>query len=90
MGTTSELASDQPGDRRTLELAVGGDPRAWAQVLAPHRNRLRRMVALRLDRRLRGRIDPSDVLQEAFLQAAQAWPKYLEAEGDPGVPSGRY
>jgi RNA polymerase sigma-70 factor (ECF subfamily) len=36
------------------------------------------MVALRLDHRLRGRIDPSDVLQEAFLQAAQAWPTYLE------------
>jgi RNA polymerase sigma-70 factor (ECF subfamily) len=36
------------------------------------------MVALRLDSRLKGRIDPSDVLQEAFLQAAQGLPKYLE------------
>jgi RNA polymerase sigma-70 factor (ECF subfamily) len=41
------------------------------------------MVALRLDQRLRGRIDPSDVLQEAFLQAAQAWPKYLERPEQP-------
>jgi RNA polymerase sigma-70 factor (ECF subfamily) len=47
-------------------------------MLAPHRERLRRMVALRLDHRLKGRIDPSDVLQDAFLQAAQGLPKYLE------------
>jgi RNA polymerase sigma-70 factor (ECF subfamily) len=41
------------------------------------------MVALRLDQRLRGRIDPSDVLQEAFLQAAQALPGYLERTEQP-------
>jgi RNA polymerase sigma-70 factor (ECF subfamily) len=41
------------------------------------------MVALRLDVRLRGRVDPSDVLQEAFLQAAQALPKYLERPEQP-------
>jgi RNA polymerase sigma-70 factor (ECF subfamily) len=41
------------------------------------------MVALRLDQRLRGRIDPSDVLQEAFLQAAQALPNYLERPEQP-------
>ena len=29
------------------------------------------MVALRLDRRLRGRLDPSDVIQEAFLDATE-------------------
>src|SRR6516165_8117604 len=83
MGTTSEPASDQPDERGPLQRAVGGDQAAWAQVLAPHRNRLRRMVALRLDQRLRGRIDPSDVLQEAFLQAAQALPKYLERPEQP-------
>ncbi len=36
-----------------------------------HRDRLRRMVVLRLDHRLRGRIDPSDVIQEAFLEATE-------------------
>jgi RNA polymerase sigma-70 factor (ECF subfamily) len=41
------------------------------------------MVALRLDQRLRGRIDPSDVLQETFLQAAQALPRYLERPDQP-------
>ena len=83
MGTTSEPASDQPDERVKLKRAVGGDQGAWAQILAPHRNRLRRMVALRLDQRLRGRIDPSDVLQEAFLRAAQAGPKYLDRPEQP-------
>jgi RNA polymerase sigma-70 factor (ECF subfamily) len=41
------------------------------------------MVALRLDERLRGRIDPSDVLQEAFLEAAKALPQYLERPEQP-------
>jgi RNA polymerase sigma-70 factor, ECF subfamily len=83
MGTTSETASDQSDERGTLQRAVAGDQAAWAQVLAPHRKRLRRMVALRLAQRLRGRIDPSDVLQEAFLQAAQAGPMYLERPEQP-------
>jgi RNA polymerase sigma-70 factor (ECF subfamily) len=75
--------SDPSDGRGTLRRAVGGDQAAWAEVLAPHRDRLRRMVALRLDRRLRGRLDPSDVLQEAFLQAARAGPKVLERPEQP-------
>jgi RNA polymerase sigma-70 factor (ECF subfamily) len=83
MGTTGKPAGDSPDDRARLKRAAHGDQTAWAALLAPHRDRLRQMVALRLDRRLRGRIDPSDVLQEAFLQAAQAWPKYLERPEQP-------
>jgi RNA polymerase sigma-70 factor (ECF subfamily) len=41
------------------------------------------MVRLRLDPRLQSRIDPSDVLQEAFLEAAQRLPEYLR---DPKMP----
>ena len=48
----------------------------WGQFLSAHRDRLRRMVALRLDHRLRGRIDPSDVIQEAFLEATERRPEY--------------
>src|SRR5579885_180788 len=49
----------------------GGDPTAAAELFAHHRDRLRRMVRLRLDRRLQGRLDPSDVLQEAFLDISR-------------------
>jgi RNA polymerase sigma-70 factor, ECF subfamily len=83
MGTTNESASDQSGRWKELRQAAEGDQAAWALILTLHRKRLRRMVALRLDHRLRGRIDPSDVLQEAFLQAALALPTYLERPEQP-------
>jgi RNA polymerase sigma-70 factor, ECF subfamily len=77
MGISDETATEDRDEGGTLRRAAGGDQTAWRLVLAPYRERLRRMVALRLDQRLRGRIDPSDVLQEAFLQAALALPDYL-------------
>ena len=40
--------------------------------------RLRRMVALRLDHRLHGRIDPSDVIQETYLEASARLVEYLQ------------
>jgi len=78
METSTDQETDPPDEQARLERAAAGDQAAWAAILAPHRDRLRRMIALRLDHRLKGRIDPSDVLQEAFLQAAQGLPKYLE------------
>jgi RNA polymerase sigma-70 factor (ECF subfamily) len=41
-----------------------------------YRERLRNVVALRLDRRLMGRLDPSDVIQETYLEALQRYPAY--------------
>jgi RNA polymerase sigma-70 factor (ECF subfamily) len=59
-------------------MAAQGDQAAWAELIGRHHARLRRMVALRLDRRLQGRVDPSDVIQDACLDAAKALPTYLE------------
>jgi RNA polymerase sigma-70 factor, ECF subfamily len=47
------------------------DPEALAALLALHRPRLWRMVNFRMDGRLLGRTDPDDILQEAYLAAAQ-------------------
>ncbi len=47
-----------------------------AALFGQHREQLRRMVALRMDRRLRGRIDPSDVLQDAYLEASARYEDY--------------
>lgn len=69
--------------RPWLERAAAGDAESWERLLAEHQPRLRRMVALRLDPRLQGRLDPSDVLQEAYLEAARQLPDYL---GDPKLP----
>ena len=59
--------------------AAAGDNSAWRQLFAVHRERLHRMVRLRLDHRARARIDPSDVLQEAYLEAFRSLPTYLAA-----------
>jgi RNA polymerase sigma-70 factor (ECF subfamily) len=70
-------------DRRLLERAAAGDDACWQRLLEEHHDRLRRMVAVRLDPRLQGRLDPSDVLQEAYLEAAQRLGEYL---GGPDLP----
>src|SRR5262245_54559449 len=53
-----------------------GDQGALAALFDRYHDRLRRMVRLRLDRRLQGRLDPSDVLQEAYLDVARRAPEY--------------
>jgi RNA polymerase sigma-70 factor (ECF subfamily) len=53
-----------------LRRAAAGDEAGLAALWERHRARLRQMVRLRLDRRLQGRVDPSDVLQDAYLDLA--------------------
>src|SRR5687768_3823450 len=60
-----------------LRLAAQGDQESLGKLLERDRDRLKRMAALRLDRRLHGRIDPSDVIQEAQLEAAARLAEYL-------------
>jgi RNA polymerase sigma-70 factor (ECF subfamily) len=69
--------SDGSETRRRLERAAAGEGDAWQALVAPHHDRLRRMVALRLDPRLQGRVDPSDVLQESYLEAVRQLADYL-------------
>src|SRR5262245_25766631 len=61
----------------TDRLLGQGDAAAWGQLLDRHRGLLRRMLALRLDHRLQGRIDPSDVIQEAYLEATERKDEYF-------------
>jgi RNA polymerase sigma-70 factor (ECF subfamily) len=68
---------------RLLEKADRGDLGILAELFARHRGRLERMVELRFDRRLRGRLDASDVLQEAYLEAARSFPVYLRSREAP-------
>ncbi len=76
--------SDQKSDiDQLLQLAAGGDPVSWEALLGQSRQRLHRMVAFRLDQRLQGRVDPSDVLQDAYLEAWQDLGKYIHAPAMP-------
>jgi RNA polymerase sigma-70 factor (ECF subfamily) len=77
------MVHDSSETRKVLDQAVQGNTAEWSALLARHRERLRRMVALRLDRRLQGRIDPSDVIQEAYLEA---WSRLAEYVRQPKMP----
>ncbi len=63
--------------------AERGDRVAIAELLERYRSRLRRMVALRLDPRLQGRVDASDVIQEGYLDAMTRLEEFAR---DPRVP----
>jgi len=77
------ITGDSSETDRLLHCAAQGDKERWGDLLARHRERLRRMVALRLDQRLQGRIDPSDVIQEAYLEASKRLAEYLK---QPSMP----
>jgi RNA polymerase sigma-70 factor (ECF subfamily) len=53
------------------ERLRGGDEEALAELFSRHRDRLEQIVDFRLDRRLLGRVDRDDVLQEAYIDAAE-------------------
>jgi RNA polymerase sigma-70 factor (ECF subfamily) len=59
-----------------LRRALAGDESALAALFDGHRDWLRRMIRLRLDRRLSGRVDASDVLQEAYLDVRKRFAEY--------------
>ena len=67
----------QPDDGDLLVRIEGGDERALTELFTRHRERLRRMIRLRLDRRLQRRIDSSDVLQDTYLKIARGAQEYL-------------
>ncbi len=64
------MSEKSVGLQELFERAASADPAAIGELFDRHRDRLRRMIHLRMDHRLRGRLDPSDVLQEAFLEFA--------------------
>ena len=75
--------SQDPALRAALVQARTGDLAGLGPILESYRSRLSRMVSLRMDGRLRGRFDSSDVLQETFVEVAQRLPRYLEDEKMP-------
>jgi RNA polymerase sigma-70 factor (ECF subfamily) len=77
------MASDPSNTDDLLSRARDGDAAALADLFAHYRDRLRGMVRLRLDRRLQGRLDPSDVLQEAYLDFSKRFGEYA---ADPKMP----
>jgi RNA polymerase sigma-70 factor (ECF subfamily) len=61
-----------------LQQIRAGDQQAVEELFARHQAYLHRLVDLRLDAKLRSRLDSSDVVQEAHLEALNRLPTYLE------------
>lgn len=80
------MAATGPDGDDLLERATRGDRSAREQLLGRYRPRLRRMVAVRMDRRLSARVDPSDVVQEALIAAAGELSDYLRHPPLPFYP----
>ena len=66
-----------------LDRLRGEDGEALGELFMLHRDRLWRMLYVRLDRRLASRVAPDDVLQETFLDVSRRIGEYL---ADPAVP----
>jgi RNA polymerase sigma-70 factor (ECF subfamily) len=80
-GIMSDESQQDDGD--LLVRIEGGDEQALTELFTRHRERLRRMIRLRLDRRLQGRIDSSDVLQDTYVKIARGAREYL---AQPNMP----
>ena len=77
---SGNLGLDVDDARSSADLigrASQGDSAARDELLSLHREQLLRMVTLRLDARLLQRVDASDVIQEATIEAARRLPDYL-------------
>src|SRR5690606_21535960 len=71
-------------ETQTLLHRVGqSDPDAEHRLWERHREPLRRLIALHLDRGLGRRVDASDVVQDVLLRASRRLPEYLR---DPSLP----
>jgi RNA polymerase sigma-70 factor (ECF subfamily) len=74
---------DSEATSRLLDRIRAGEREAFEELFARHRPLLRRLFELRLDPRLRGRLDPSDVVQETQLEAYRQLPSFLERQPMP-------
>jgi RNA polymerase sigma-70 factor (ECF subfamily) len=75
--------SDASQTEALLARAASGDGAAWGQLLSAHYEKLRRMVAFRLDPRLRGRVDAADIVQDAFSDASAHRAEYFRPPSAP-------
>jgi RNA polymerase sigma-70 factor (ECF subfamily) len=78
------MATDPTDTEQLVEKLRAGDRQALTDLFQRHRDRLRRMVELRMDPRLQGRVDASDVLQDAFLDTVARADHYVQ---NPDLPA---
>ena len=74
---------EQRPTEQLIALARDGDPSAVNQLMDRHRNSLRQLVRMRLDKKIQNRIDVSDVVQDVLVEANRRLTRYL---ADPVMP----
>lgn len=79
------LERQRDTDELLREAAAGGTG-AIDELMQRHRNRLRKMIAVRMDARLAARVDPSDVVQDVLVDASTRLPEYLARRPLPFYP----
>jgi RNA polymerase sigma-70 factor (ECF subfamily) len=77
------MAADSSDVADLVRQAASGDPKSWEELMKRYRSRLRRTVSFRLDPRLQGRVDPSDVVQDVYLEAWQHLGSYINQRDTP-------
>src|SRR5437763_13617978 len=75
------MMSDSPETTALVERLRTGDAQALGDLFHQFRPQLRRMVDLRIDPRLGARVAPSDVLQEAYVDALNRYGHFFERDG---------
>jgi RNA polymerase sigma-70 factor (ECF subfamily) len=73
----------EPDTEELLARAKQGDERAGVEAIARQRERLKKMLGHRMDRRLKARLDPSDVIQESMIVASQRLGEFFRQERVP-------
>jgi RNA polymerase sigma-70 factor (ECF subfamily) len=71
------MVPNSPETQELLNQARQGEAEAVDRLLASHRDALRRMVDLRLDRAIGRRVDASDIVQDVLLEASRRLDDYL-------------
>lgn len=79
----AQLSTDSSESRRLFGRIRAGDVAALNQLFDRHRSYLKQVVALRMDPKLRPRIDADDVVQEAHLEAVRRFAAYIERPAMP-------
>jgi RNA polymerase sigma-70 factor (ECF subfamily) len=76
----------EPDTEELLARVSAGNLQARQDLVARHRRRLIKMVAVRLDPRLAARFDPEDIVQDALFEASQKLDDYLQNRPLPFFP----
>jgi len=79
----SEVKQDSAQTCALLDAIGRGEPRALEELLQRHRPQLHGFVTIHCDPRLRGRIDPSDVVQDTQMEVVRRIDDFLASRPMP-------